>query len=75
MNMEQQMGGFEDRKIMATNQMQMQLAGMHGEDIAFFIENRAEEFRGIVIAHPEFLEAYQTEPEETLKKIEPLLYH
>ncbi len=55
--------------------MQMQLADMHGEDIVSFIENRAEGFRGIVAAHPELLEDFVVSPEETLKRIEPLLYH
>ena len=75
MSMEQQMSGYEDKNVLSTNQMQMQLADMHGEDISAFIEAHAEEFRSIVDAHPEFLEEFQTAPEETLKKIEPLLYH
>jgi hypothetical protein len=73
--MEQQMGGFEDMKVASANQMQMELASMHGQDFGDFIDTKAEEFRNIVRAHPEFLNEYQTAPEETLKKIEPLLYH
>ena len=75
MSMEQQMSGYEDTRVNSANQMQMQLADRHGEDILKFIETHAEEFRTLVEAHPEFLEEYQTAPEETLKKIEPLLYH
>lgn len=73
--MEQQIGGYDDKKVASTNQMQMQLASMHGQDFDEFISAKAEEFRNIVTAHPEFLEEYITAPEETLKKIEPLLYH
>ena len=73
--MEQQMGGFEDRRVEQANQMQMQLADMHGEDLIDFIGQRAEAFRGIVNAHPELYQEYERDPDATLKKIEPLLYH
>jgi hypothetical protein len=73
--MEQQMGGFEDIKVASANQMQAELARMHNQDLGDFIITNAEEFRNIVTAHPELLNEYQTAPEETLKKIEPLLYH
>lgn len=69
------MGGFEDINVASANQMQMELATRHGEDIGVFIDTKAEEFRNIVQAHPEFLQDYKTAPEATLKKIEPLLYH
>ena len=76
MNMERQMGGFtESNPTAVTNQMQMELAGMHGEDLNMFIETRAQEFRTIVTEHPEFLDEFEVAPEATLKKIEPLLYH
>ena len=73
--MEQQMGGFEDRRVQQANQMQMQLADMHGEDLLDFIGQRAGEFRKIVDAHPELYQEYERDPGATLKKIEPLLYH
>jgi hypothetical protein len=78
--MEYQMGGFENKKnevdvTASSNQMQMELAEKHNQDLSDFIDTKAEEFRVIVNAHPEFLEEYQTSPEEVLKKIEPLLYH
>ena len=75
--MEQQMSGFENKEIdiASANQMQMELAKIHNQDLGVFIDTKAEEFRAIVKAHPEFLDDYQTSPEETLKKIEPLLYH
>ncbi len=75
MNMEQQMGGYEDKKLASENQMQIELANMHGQDFVDFVDTKAAEFRDIVTRYPEFLEEYQTAPEETLKKIEPLLYH
>lgn len=75
MSMELHSGGFENRKVEQANQMQMQLADMHGEDIGDFINKRAEGFRNIVNEHPELLDEYQTAPEETLKKMGPLLYH
>jgi hypothetical protein len=73
--MEQQMGGLEDRNVQQANQMQMQLADMHGEDLLEFIDKRAEAFRGIVNAHPGLYQEYERDPDATLKKIEPLLYH
>lgn len=73
--MEQQMGGFEDIKVASANQMQMELAKMHGEDLGEFIATKARDFRNIVNAHPEYLEEYKNAPEATLRKIEPLLYH
>ena len=54
MSMEQQMSGYEDTRVNSANQMQMQLADRHGEDILKFIETHAEEFRTLVEAHPEF---------------------
>ena len=75
MRMEQQLGGFENNRLEVTNQMQMQLASMHGEEMGYFIDKRAEGFRSLIDAHPEFLEQFEKEPQTTLKKIEPLLYH
>jgi hypothetical protein len=74
MSMEQ-MGGFEDRAVLLGNQMQLDLALLHGEDLGMFIENHAAEFRDIIQDHPEFLDEFAEQPEQTLKKIEPLLYH
>lgn len=69
------MGGFENIKVASANQMQAELARIHNENLDNFIETKAEEFRAIVDAHPEFLEDYPNHPEEVLKKIDPLLYH
>lgn len=69
------MGGFEDRRVEQANQMQMQLADMHGEDLIDFIDQRAGAFRDIVDAHPELYQEFEKDPNATLKKIEPLLYH
>lgn len=69
------MGSFEDVRLESANQMQMELAKMHGEELGDFIATRAGEFRDIVNSHPEYLEEYKNAPEATLRKIEPLLYH
>ncbi len=74
MNMEQ-MGGYEDRNVALGNQMQMQLAEKHGEQLGDFIELHAEQFREIVTANPHFLEEYSHAPDSALEKVEKIIYH
>lgn len=73
--MEQQNGGFEDRKVALGNQMQIQLAVLHGEQVEDFIERHATEFREIINSNPELLDTYTQDPEGTLKKVSEIIYH
>ena len=76
MNMEQQMGGgFEDRKVALGNQMQMQLAEIHGEQLGDFIVNHAQDFREVLNSNPNLLDEYAVKPDETLGKVEKILFH
>ena len=54
------------------NEMQRELAKKHDD---FFEEAHLISFRETLDAHPEFIQEYETYPEETLKKIEEIIYH
>lgn len=71
----EQMGGFQDEKVLIGNQMQMALASMHGEDIGDFIERHAQDFRNTINANPKFLEMYKENPEQALSEISKEIYH
>ena len=71
----EQMGSFEDRRVILGNLMQTSIAESNGEDISVFIENRAAEFRDIINTHPEYLDSFQKDPEKTIQKVSSLLYH
>ena len=71
----EQMGSFQDEKVLLGNQMQMQLAGMHGEDMGDFIDKHAEEFRNVVTQNPELLDEFKRDPEAALSKLSQRIYH
>ena len=71
----EQMGGFEDRKVLLGNQMQMGLASLHGEDVGDFIERHAEDFRKFVDTNPDILDKFEKEPEEVLRQVGEVIYH
>lgn len=69
------MGGFEDRKVLLGNQMQAELAKFRGKTIEEFIVDDAEGFRNLVKEHPEILENFEKDHDETLRRVGSIVFH
>lgn len=71
----EQMGDFANERVMLGNQMQMELASMHGEQLEDFIEKHAADFRATVDRQPELLQEFKDNPDSALKKLSESIYH
>lgn len=71
----EQMGNADDNKVRLGNQMQMQLAKQHGEELDSFITKHSYDLRVVLDSNPNLLEEFNEDPDGTLEKVGKSIYH
>lgn len=64
-----------EQEIITTNNIQVELARRHNEELDDFIALHLDDFRKTVNEHPELVSQFEEDPDGTLEQIDEYLDH
>lgn len=64
----------DEHRVLLEKMAQIKLAELHSEDLFSWIDEHANDFRNVINEHPELIDKFEDEPEQTLKELDDYLY-